>query len=708
MRRKSAGQALVAAASFLAIAALGRPLLPDRPVWLQAAVALGLAATTAASVLLWSLRGRGPVEPLTLYGLLVLSIDAVGQSLGPAGWPMWPATVLLVTAVSIVEPAIVATLTAALAATLEAAQAASGGFAVWKPHVSAAVGYGVLAFVVQRTLGREKKRLSETLAELARLRHGIDHLDEAEGSVVLAGPPLPLKQVSEDERRARQTERAAELDASLERLVTVARLALDAHAVLVFSVDHERGEACLRAAAGPKEIQAGAIIPASSDPMAFVVQRGQPFYATDFRRLLWALPYYRQEVPVGTLLAVPVSAGATVTGVLVADRLEVQAFTKGEPALMEAFAQMAAEAFVRARAAASREELGRDFEAIHGVSQELALMKDVASACRALLDSSRQIVPIEGGAVVLIDEARSRYSLQEAFGWAKIYEGREVGIDEKTWAAWALRSPEGQYHLEDLGREKERMRVLVLDEDDRQGQSLLVLPLRSGNLVLGAVVLTAHRGVFNATARGVLKVLANQAAGTLSTIQLLERETHRSLHDPLTGLYNRRAFAEQLAQAFAREDRQSGRLALVLLDLDHFKKLNDTFGHAAGDAALKNAADVLRRQRGGDVAARYGGEEFVVMLPGANEAGAARFAERLRAAIEHATIEFGGRSLAVTASLGVAIWPGDAADAESLLDAADRALYAAKAAGRNRVVTAGALAPVVGVPTGDGPLLPEP
>src|SRR5256885_17138799 len=109
---------------------------------------------------------------------------------------------------------------------------------------------------------------------------------------------------------------------------------------------------------------------------------------------------------------------------------------------------MAAEAFARARATGSREELGTEFEAVYGVSRQLATMGEVAPVCRALLDSSRQLVPLRGGAVVLADEAQTRYALQEVFGWAKELEAREVGLTEKTWAAWALRSAEDDYLLD--------------------------------------------------------------------------------------------------------------------------------------------------------------------------------------------------------------------------------------------------------------------
>jgi diguanylate cyclase (GGDEF)-like protein len=161
------------------------------------------------------------------------------------------------------------------------------------------------------------------------------------------------------------------------------------------------------------------------------------------------------------------------------------------------------------------------------------------------------------------------------------------------------------------------------------------------------------------------------------------------MRDPLTELYNRRAFAESLSQSIARRERQGGTLCLLMLDLDYFKKLNDTYGHPAGDAALRATAEVLRRVlRKGDVPARYGGEEFVVMLPGASEAVAQQIAERLRATLEASAIEYAGQTLHVTASVGLAVWPDNGAQADELMTAADRALYAAKAGGRNRVVCA--------------------
>ena len=170
-------------------------------------------------------------------------------------------------------------------------------------------------------------------------------------------------------------------------------------------------------------------------------------------------------------------------------------------------------------------------------------------------------------------------------------------------------------------------------------------------------------------------------------------------HDGLTSLYNRRAFNDFLARAVAREDRQGGHFALLLLDIDRFKKLNDTYGHPAGDAALRHTAQLLTHQlRKSDLAARFGGEEFVVLLASTDHAGAEHLAEKVRAEVERGRLVYDGARLGVTVSIGLAVWPADGRDPEALVAAADRALYAAKESGRNRVVAASAVPAVPETP----------
>jgi diguanylate cyclase (GGDEF)-like protein len=653
----------------------------------------------AATAFLASLKGRGRAEQLAFYAFLVLSLDGIGQILAPLGWPIAPLLALLVAAVTIAESFEVALGIAALASLLTLADAVAAPAAAWKAAAAASAGYGLLVLAVNRALAGEKRRHSTALQDLARLRHDIgllDEVDPAAGAPVTAAA-LTLRDVSGAGRVARQLDRAVELKQALAKLMAVARENLAAHAVLYFEADRGREAAYLRAWAGPPSIVPDCAAPLGSDPFAFVLDRGQAFYATDFKRLLWSLPYYRVEVKIGTLLAIPVKAGDVVIGVLVADRLETQSFTGREPERLQEFAGLLSDAIQRERASLSREEIGAEFKAVYEVSRRLAAISEPGPLCRLLLRSAKELVPLEAAAVVVADDAGTRYVVEEGHGWAREFQGREVGLAERTWAGWVLRSAQEPYLLDDADGGEARMPVLVLDEGPARAPSLLAVPLRQRDRNLGALVLTGRRGAFDASASRVLGIVANQAAASLAVIRLKERHKRLAARDGLTQLYNRRAFDERLAKARAREERQGGRFAVLLLDIDHFKQLNDTFGHPAGDAALKHTARVLEDHlRQGDEAARYGGEEFAVILPGADAAGAAPLAERVRAAIERSQVVFEGARLAVTVSVGVAAWPDDGRETVDLLAAADRALYAAKQDGRNRVASAASLARAAG------------
>jgi len=175
----------------------------------------------------------------------------------------------------------------------------------------------------------------------------------------------------------------------------------------------------------------------------------------------------------------------------------------------------------------------------------------------------------------------------------------------------------------------------------------------------------------------------------LNTLGDFRRVASQAATDALTGLANRRSFDDELALEWRRAERVGDSLALLLIDLDDFKSINDGLGHQAGDAVLRRVATILGSgARQVDLAARYGGEEFALLTPETDLLGATKLAERLRAAVEEATIVLpNGSELSVTASFGVAV-KGELERAEQLVAAADEALYEAKRNGKNRVVTA--------------------
>lgn len=170
-------------------------------------------------------------------------------------------------------------------------------------------------------------------------------------------------------------------------------------------------------------------------------------------------------------------------------------------------------------------------------------------------------------------------------------------------------------------------------------------------------------------------------------IHIFESKANISKYDYLTGLYTRGSFEGSLVRELARSKRHETETALLFLDLDDFKKVNDTFGHLGGDVALKHAAGVIMKEvRTEDIAARYGGEEIAIILPETGKPEALMVAERIREKVEQSSFDFMGTAIQLTVSCGVASFPIDANESSKLIKCADDALYRAKSYGKNNVV----------------------
>ncbi|MDZ7754777.1 MAG: DUF484 family protein [Gammaproteobacteria bacterium] len=220
-------------------------------------------------------------------------------------------------------------------------------------------------------------------------------------------------------------------------------------------------------------------------------------------------------------------------------------------------------------------------------------------------------------------------------------------------------------------------------------QSAALLPLVRGGRNRGVLALGSRDPLRYQPHLGTdfLDHLAMVATVCLENALNQERLRHYGRTDPLTGLYNRRYLEARLAEEVSRARRHGMPLSCMFLDVDHFKRINDRHGHAAGDAVLRHLAErITELLRASDVAVRYGGEEFALLLPQTAAAEAAVLAERLRAHLAAQPIEVAGvdSPMEVTVSIGVAELAADE-DGAGLLDGADRALYRAKAGGRNRV-----------------------
>ncbi len=215
---------------------------------------------------------------------------------------------------------------------------------------------------------------------------------------------------------------------------------------------------------------------------------------------------------------------------------------------------------------------------------------------------------------------------------------------------------------------------------------LIVIPLYTRNKPFGLFCVFSSRDELADSETDFLTIFAQQIEMAITIADLFQEVREQAITDGLTGLYNRRYFEEYISKEVTRSQRQNQPFSVIGIDLDFLKKINDEYGHAYGDLAIKTVADVLKNNaRSVDIAARMGGEEFNILLPGIDSQGAATAAERIRRAIEEKELDTIGH---ITASIGVATFLEHSDNLEDLLELTDQAMYQSKRQGRNRVTIA--------------------
>lgn len=314
------------------------------------------------------------------------------------------------------------------------------------------------------------------------------------------------------------------------------------------------------------------------------------------------------------------------------------------------------------------------------ITKAISASGELDEMFRTVTRETTRLFPADICSIMLLDDARGELVVQESHGLSR-WETESIRFKLGDGVAGWVAKNAKPARLADVAKDK---RFRTIPGQRSRIVSLLCVPLIAKKKVFGVVTLTnrERRGAFTSAHEDLLGLIAGHIS--------LNIENHRlsqlSATDSLTGLYNHAQILKRLEEEIAAARRYHESVTVLMMDLDHFKTVNDTYGHPAGDKVLLGVADMIRRNvRESDIAGRYGGEEFVVILPLTRKAGGGVIAERLRKTIAGAQFPLPQGNVLVTVSIGLSNYPEDGIEGAEVLEKADQALYQAKTAGRNRV-----------------------
>ncbi|MEK7706360.1 MAG: sensor domain-containing diguanylate cyclase [Myxococcota bacterium] len=477
---------------------------------------------------------------------------------------------------------------------------------------------------------------------------------------------------------------------ALYNVLAVAERALNPHTVALLWMDADDRKLRVKELRSQSDDVAEQPIAAGEGFIGAITKRKEPLVMRNLKPGHTGLVYYRRPQVVSDFAGVPVMEGPHLRGVLVADRTGDAPFDESDLAVMTTLATEIVRAVQVERIFAEMDREKFQKERFYQASREFNTARTLEDVAAVAMSAARRVADAEFAAVVEATEIDGRLRIAAA-SWPDHKEGdalvdQTFGADEGLVGA-AIKARHPLPH----GTARTSSQHIFAPTCDVELAAVKVLPLLWKDQGVGALVLGSNAVDFLSLERfEMVRVIADHAAIAIANAQMYKRMEKMATTDGLTGLINHRRFQELFDAAVARVERYSRKLSVVLADIDHFKSINDTYGHPVGDAVLRRIAGVLDRSaRRTDIVARYGGEEFAVLMEETDRAGALQTAERIRQAVEAELFHSEHGKFRCTLSLGVATYPEDAKQKAELIECADQALYQAKHNGRNQVVVYG-------------------
>ncbi len=505
------------------------------------------------------------------------------------------------------------------------------------------------------------------------------------------------------ERAQPPDNRERELEESIRRVLEGILPISGADRVLFASSSPVPGSRVVIRCAAPREEEGGpgdGEIPESYIPLREALVFRRAWFSTGEDSIRIGLPRGKSGASPRGIACVPVPGDGSVEGAILAFRFQDGEWKEPVVPILEMGAFFLSREITESRRRDRNERFLERHAGVSRLAQTIAEAAEQGTAPGAETASPRREIYRNAVEQIRLQLRADRVLLVEAderkkrgrIAWMTDWSGMpDAGGEEPDWvdlaetyAEWVLRNRVHRV-FSNLRTSPGKHPVLPGKWARSDDESCLLVPVEGRGGFLGVLACASRASVSYhkqdvETAREILTIMLMGISHALHIEMLEERATR----DGLTGLLNQKTFRQRLGNVMSRLDSRY-EFAVIMLDIDHFKRINDTHGHPAGDEVLKNVSEIIRKTiRKADIAARYGGEEFVLYLHQADRDKAVQVAERLRLVIGQMKLEFGGKEIGVTASLGVACYPSHGKDRDLILEHADWALYRSKQEGRNR------------------------
>jgi diguanylate cyclase (GGDEF)-like protein len=465
-----------------------------------------------------------------------------------------------------------------------------------------------------------------------------------------------------------------DLDEVLQKILEIARDFFRLQNVAILLLDKDAKQLCVRSQIGWDDGHDSVCLGWHQGITGASVLKKQPVYAPDVTK---DSRYISSAQSTRSELAIPLMVRDEVVGVLDCQSDRLNHFDHETIGLLTMFSTQASIALQNARLYSLERQRTRQLQAINSIAQQSTAVMDLEDLLARVCSMIQSAFQVSHVTLCLHEDGELVLRAHEGVLTPCVSLGDRVPLDAEPWSK-VMES--GGTHIEnDLGALPSTLKLFS------EATSRMSIPLISFGQTLGVLTLhSSERNGFRDSELQPLESVADICASSIQNAHYVERIRKLSYLDGLTGIFNRRFFELRILQEIDRARRSASGMAVVIADIDQFKKLNDEFGHLLGDEVLRQVSSLFHQQvRKIDVVCRYGGEEFAILLTNTNAQHAMAVAEKLRKLVE--SWQFPGVPRRVTISAGVAAFPEHGTSRDELVHAADTGLYSAKQAGRNRV-----------------------